>query len=75
MGSSSSQAHQKDLSNMTIYLVYDLDVNGASDEPYVKKAFARKYDADKYCRELSLKWRLGKSYVEAITLERPPNLD
>ena len=54
---------------------YDLDVNGASDEPYVKKAFARKYDADKYCRELSLKWQSGKSYVEAITLERPPNLD
>ncbi len=72
MDSSSSQAYRKD---MTIYLVYGLDVDGASDEPYVKKAFARKYDADKYCRELSLKWRLGKSYVEAITLERPPNLD
>ena len=72
MDSSSSQAYRKD---MTIYLVYGLDVNGASDEPYVKKAFARKYDADKYCRELSKKWHLGKSYVEAITLERPPNLD
>ena len=59
---------------MTIYLVYGLDVNGASDEPYVKKAFARKYDADKYCRELSKKWHL-ECYVEAITLESPPNLD
>jgi hypothetical protein len=72
MGSSSSQRYQKD---MTIYLVYGLAVDGASDQPYVKKAFARKYDADKYCRELSKKWHLGKSYVEAITLERPPNLD
>ena len=60
---------------MTIYLVYDLDVNGASDEPYVKKAFARKYDADKYARESSLNGVLDKTYVEAITLERPPNLD
>jgi hypothetical protein len=60
---------------MTIYLVYDLDVDGASDELYVKKAFARRYDADKYCRELAKKWHSGKSYVEAITLECPPNLD
>ena len=60
---------------MTIYLVYSLDVNGASDEPYVKKAFARKYDADKYARESSLNGVLDKTYVEAITLERPPNLD
>ena len=72
MDSSSSQAYRKD---MTIYLVYGLDVDGASDEPYVKKAFARKYDAHKYCRELAKKWHLGKCYVEAITLERPPNLD
>lgn len=60
---------------MTIYLVYGFAVDNSSDEPYVKKAFARKYDADKYARELSLNGALGKTYVEAITLERIPNLN
>lgn len=60
---------------MTIYLVYGFAVDNSSDEPYVKKAFARKYDADKYARESSLNGALGKTYVEAITLERIPNLN
>jgi hypothetical protein len=60
---------------MTIYLVYGLALDDSSNEPYVKKAFARKYDADKYARESSLNGVLDKTYVEAITLERPPNLD
>lgn len=52
---------------MKVYLVYGLDLDDSSNEPYVKKAFAREYDADKYAKEReSLK---DRAFVQEIELE------
>jgi hypothetical protein len=60
---------------MTIYLVYGFDGHDVCNEPYVKKAFACKIEAEEYCKS-----NLGSLYdrywyVEEMKLERSPNLD
>jgi hypothetical protein len=61
---------------MTIYLVYGLDRYDVCNEPYVKKAFACKIEAEKYCKSKSVYPHNEEVwYVEGVELERPPNLD
>ena len=60
---------------MTIYLVYGFDVYDICNEPYVKKAFACKIEAEKYCESNSVSLYDRYWYVEEMKLERPPNLD
>ena len=61
---------------MTIYLVYGLDRYDVCNEPYVKKAFACKIEAEKYCKSKGVYPHNEEVwYVEGVELERPPNLD
>ena len=61
---------------MTIYLVYGLDRYDVCNEPYVKKAFACKIEAEKYCKSKGVyPYNEEVWYVEEIKLERSPNLD
>jgi hypothetical protein len=61
---------------MTIYLVYGLDRYDVCNEPYVKKAFACKIEAEKYCESKGVyPYNEEVWYVEGVELERPPNLD
>ena len=60
---------------MTIYLVYGLDRDDCCEEPYVKKAFACKKEAEKYCKSNLGSLYDGDWYVTEMKLERPPNLD
>jgi hypothetical protein len=61
---------------MTVYLVYGLDRYDVCNEPYVKKAFACKIEAEKYCESKGVyPYNEEVWYVQGVELERPPNLD
>ena len=61
---------------MTIYLVYGFDGYDVCNESYVKKAFACKIEAEKYCKSKAVyPYNEGVWYVEEMELERSPNLD
>jgi len=50
---------------MKVYLVYGSDLDDSCEEPFVKKVFANKDEADKYARESSL----DRAFVEEMELE------